>query len=79
MKKTQFTHQNSALIVGTISKGRKSFIILIQDNGSVVGVDPFLFPIAQWNDLRGGLEKSGHRLVTIIVFLASGLSLFLLP
>ena len=35
------------------------------ENGSVVGVDPFLCPIAQWNDLKRGLEKSGHRLVRI--------------
>lgn len=36
------------------------------ENGSVIGVDPFLYPIAQWNDLRGGLEKSGHRLVSVL-------------
>jgi hypothetical protein len=38
------------------------------ENGSVVGVDPFLCPIAQWNDLKRGLEKSGHRLVRISPF-----------
>ncbi len=33
------------------------------ESGSVIGVDPFLCTIAQWNDLKTGLDKSGHRLV----------------
>ena len=33
------------------------------ETGSVIGVDPFLCPISQWNELKTGLEKSGHRLV----------------
>jgi Xaa-Pro aminopeptidase len=34
------------------------------ETGSVIGVDPLLIPISQWNDLKSGFEKSGHRLVS---------------
>ena len=34
------------------------------ETGSVIGVDPFLIPISQWNELKSGFEKSGHRLVS---------------
>jgi Xaa-Pro aminopeptidase len=34
------------------------------EEGSVVGIDPFLCPIYLWDQIKSGLETSGHRLVT---------------
>jgi hypothetical protein len=34
------------------------------EEGSVVGIDPFLCPIYLWAQIKSGLETSGHRLVT---------------
>jgi Xaa-Pro aminopeptidase len=46
------------------------------ETGSVIGVDPFLCPISQWNELKTGLDKSGHRLVRFVTLLVTILVMY---
>lgn len=47
----------------TLSRG--DWLAKNLDSGATVGVDPFLVPVSEWNNLNRSLEKANIKLVGV--------------